>query len=496
MDTDVIVVGAGPTGLLLAGDLAEAGVRVTVLERRTGEANTTRAFAVHARTMEQLRIRGVADELAAGGSTVRGVRVFGSMQIDLSSLPTRYNHLLVTPQYRMEGVLGRRAERLGVRVVRGAEVTGLAQDGFGVSLTARIRTDGDANHPNDANGADGTATTYRARYVVGADGVHSAVRRALGLPFPGRSAVKSIMLADVRLRETPADVLTVNAVGDAFAFIAPFGDGWYRVFAWNRRNQVDDSAPVELAEVAEVTRRSLGTDYGMHDARWLSRFHSDERQVPDYRVGRVFLAGDAAHCHSPAGGQGMNTGLQDAANLGWKLAAAVTGRGAHLPIEELLDSYHAERYPVGRQVLRSSGALLRLALTRTAPARALRGVAVGTLLRIPAVARAVAGSISGIGIRYAAPSGADPRVGTRAPDVTLRDGDLSDALHGGRYALVGDRAADVTLPEGVIAAVPASPSSDADRLVLVRPDGYMGWVGTLDRFAEVRDRFAAAHPVS
>ena len=160
----------------------------------------------------------------------------------------------------------------------------------------------------------------------------------------------------------------MNGVGDAFAFVAPFGDGWYRIFAWNRLNQVDDSAPVELSEVREVTRRALGTDFGMHEPRFLSRFHSDERQVPTYRVGRVFLAGDAAHCHSPAGGQGMNTGIQDAANLGWKLAAAVDGWGG----EQLLDSYHAERHPVGRQVLRSSGLLVRLALIRPRWARAVR----------------------------------------------------------------------------------------------------------------------------
>jgi 2-polyprenyl-6-methoxyphenol hydroxylase-like FAD-dependent oxidoreductase len=140
--------------------------------------------------------------------------------------------------------------------------------------------------------------------VGGADGVRSVVRSALGLPFPGRSVIKSIMLADVRLSTPPRDVLTVNAGGDVFAFIAPFGDGWYRVFAWNRCHQVGDNAPVELEEIRQVIRRALGTDFGMHDPRWLTRFHSDERQVPRYRVGRVFLAGDAAHSHSPAGGRG------------------------------------------------------------------------------------------------------------------------------------------------------------------------------------------------
>ena len=219
--------------------------------------------------------------------------------------------------------------------------------------------------------------------------------------------------------------------------IAPFGDGWYRIFAWNRRNQVDDKAPVDLDEIREVTRRALGTDFGMHDPRWLSRFHSDERQAPRYRVGRVFLAGDAAHCHSPAGGQGMNTGLQDAANLSWKLAAAVHGWGG----ERLLDSYHEERYSVGRQVLRSSGAILRLALIRPRWAQRARNVIGQILMAIPPVATRVAGTISGVSIRYPAPPGADPRVGSRVPDIPLTGGRLHEALRGGRFVLVGTDAA-------------------------------------------------------
>ena len=282
---DVVVVGAGPTGLLLAGDLVEAGVRVVLLERRAGQSNLARAFAVHARTMEQLQIRGVAAELAASGTTIGKLVLYGRAAIDLTRLPSRYPSLLITPESRTEEVLTRRLHRLGGSIVDGSEVTGVAQDANGAEV--RVRT------------VDGAERRYRASYVVGTDGVHSAVRTALGLPYPGRSVVRSLMLADVRLTDPPADVLAVNGVGDAFAFVAPFGDGWYRVFAWNRHHQVDDTAPVELSEVREATRRALGTDFGMHDPRFLSRFHSDERQAPNYRVGRVFLAGDAAHCHSP-----------------------------------------------------------------------------------------------------------------------------------------------------------------------------------------------------
>jgi 2-polyprenyl-6-methoxyphenol hydroxylase-like FAD-dependent oxidoreductase len=473
MDADVVIVGAGPTGLLLAGDLAEAGVTVTVLERRTEESNVTRAFAVHARTMEELDIRGVAGELARTGTPIRELNLFDRVRIDLSTLPSDFASLLITPQHQTERVLQQRADALGVRIVRGAEVTGLTQDGSGdggVDVTVCT--------------AQGPVATYRASYVIGADGVNSAVRRALGLPFPGRSVIKSIMLADVRLSEPPADVLAVNAVGDAFAFVAPFGDGWYRLFAWNRRHQVDDKAPVDLEEIREVTRRALGTDFGMHDPRWLSRFHSDERQVPRYRVGRVFLAGDAAHCHSPAGGQGMNTGMQDAANLGWKLAAAVHGWGG----ESLLDSYHQERYPVGRQVLHSSGAILRLALIRPGWGRKARNIVGQILMAIPPVAAAAAGTISGIGIRYPAPPGADRRVGTRMPNIPVTGGRLHDALRGGRFVLVGSRAPTVDLPAQVDAAVPVRPTGE---LLLVRPDGYLAWVGTAAEFPAWASRYFA-----
>jgi 2-polyprenyl-6-methoxyphenol hydroxylase-like FAD-dependent oxidoreductase len=358
-------------------------------------------------------------------------------------------------------VLARRLDRLGVSVTTDAEVVGLDQDAAGVGVHAR--------------GADGTGRRYRASYVVGADGVRSAVRAAIGVPYPGRAVIKSLMLADVRLGAPPGDVLAVNGVGEGFAFLAPFGDGWYRVFAWNRNHQVDDTAPLDLAEVREVTRRALGTDFGMHDPRFLSRFHSDERQVPRYRVGRVFLAGDAAHCHSPAGGLGMNTGLQDAANLGWKLAAAVAGWGD----ERLLDSYHQERHPVGRQVLRSSGLLVRLALVKSWWGRVARNSIARALLRIPPVSGRLAETISAIGVRYPPPAGADRRVGTRAPDVGLRDGRrLHEALRGGRFALLGAGVSGIDLPPQV---EPAEKPGDAG-WTLVRPDGYVGWAGAPAEF--------------
>jgi 2-polyprenyl-6-methoxyphenol hydroxylase-like FAD-dependent oxidoreductase len=474
IDTDVVIVGAGPTGLTLAGDLAAAGVRTTVLERRSEQSNLTRAFGVHARTLELLDARGLADELVATGEPVRHLRLFDHLHVDLTRLPSRFPYLLITPQYQVERALRGRAERLGATLVGGAEVVGLRQDDASVEIEI----------------ADGRR--IRASYAVGADGVNSTVRNALGLPFPGQAVLQSIMLADVRLRDAPEGVLAVNAVGDGFAFVAPFGDGWFRIFAWDRRNQVPDSAPLDFEEIREVTRRALGTDFGMHDPRWMSRFHSDERQVPQYRTGRVFLAGDAAHVHSPAGGQGMNTGIQDAANLGWKLVAAVHGWAP----PDLLDSYHAERYPVGRIVLRSSGAIIRLAMLRSWLARTARNLVGGAALKLPPVARRIAGTISGIGIGYAAPRGANHLIGRRATDVALVGATrLYEALRDGTHVLLAP--ADVA---PIVAAwadrIRVASPTDADTpVMLVRPDGYIAWATSEThprrRDAAIRDALAA-----
>ncbi|MEU7008996.1 FAD-dependent monooxygenase [Streptomyces sp. NPDC046332] len=454
LDTDVLVAGSGPTGMLLAGDLAAAGLRVTVIERRPhGISNMTRAFGVHARTLEQLDARGLADELIATGTPITELKLFRRLSLDLTRLRSRFPYLLITPQYQVERLLERRALSTGVEFRYGTELRGLSQDTDHVTA--------------ELTGSDGTATTVRARYLVGADGVRSTVRTALGLPFPGDSVIRSIVLADVRLAEKPDGMLTVNGVGDAFAFIAPFGDGWYRVMGWNRDREVPDGEPVDLDEVRDIARRALGTDYGMHDARWLSRFHSDERQAPAYRVGRVFLAGDAAHVHSPAGGQGMNTGLQDAANLSWKLVAVL--RGDAPEPEALLDSYQSERHPVGASVLRSSGAIIRLAMARGPLRKTLRTLVAQFLAHVPAASAKAIGMISGIGISY----GRDAR---RVPDLKLREGRLYELLREGEFVLIA--------PEGTTPALPASPTSPT-RLIratwadptrrstlLVRPDGY------------------------
>ena len=460
---EVVVVGAGPTGLMLAGDLARAGVGCTVLERRAEETNLTRAFAVHARTLELLDARGLADDLVATGVRVGALRLFGELEVDLSRLPTRFPYVLVTPQYHTERVLEEHARALGVNIVRGADVVDLRQDTKGVELDVRYK--------------DGSLGTRRAMYAIGADGVRSTVRQALALPFPGHSAIQSVMLADVRLSEAPEEVLTVNAAGDGFVFLAPFGDGWYRIIAWDRRRELPDDAPLGLEEIREIALRVLGTDYGMHDPRWMSRFHSDERQAPHYRVGRVFLTGDAAHVHSPAGGQGMNTGLQDAANLGWKLAAVVHGWAP----DSLLGSYHTERYPVGRAVLRGSGALLRLTLAQSPATRAVRWLLANVVGRFGSPPALVSRAVSSIGIAYAAPRGEHRLAGRRAPDVRLSPGKagetrLYEALRGGRFVLLIPAGADAAIGHRWAGRVDRATPADATLpMLLVRPDGYVAW---------------------
>lgn len=273
----VVVAGAGPTGLLLAGDLAAAGVDVVVVEKRpAGISNLTRAFGVHARTLELLDARGLADELVATGQVVSELRLFGSIPFDIGALQSRFPFLLVTPQYEVERLLLRRALKNGAVIRYGTEVLGLTQDNTGVTVSVRT-----AQHH----------TTLRARYLIGADGTRSAVREALGLPFPGKVVIRSVALADVKFTEAPPLVVRVHGTGDAFGFIAPFGDGYWRVGGWDRAHRGEpDDAPVEFEELRAIIERAFGSDFGMHDPRWLSRFHSDERQVPDYRVGRVLLA--------------------------------------------------------------------------------------------------------------------------------------------------------------------------------------------------------------
>ena len=456
--TDVIVIGAGPTGLMLACELALGGLTCQVLERRTEQPNITRAFAVHARTLELLDMRGLADELVTRGVAVREVRPVPGALADLRRLDTRFPMILIAPQSGTEHLLERRTRELGVPIVRGAEVSGLRQDDDEVTVEL----------------SDGSTRT--ASYVVGADGAHSTVRGLLGVDFVGKEYATHILLADVRLTEPPEQTL-FNRISDAGAVIVvPFGDGWFRAIAWDHLyERVPLDVPLPMETMRDAFQRIAGTDFGMCEQRWSSRFLSERRQARDYRVGRVFLAGDAAHVHSPLGGQGMNTGMQDAMNLGWKLVAAVRGNAP----AGLLDSYQDERHRVGAQVLTMTDGFNRLVDDHSAIRRGIQARIVRTLLWFGPTRRRTLGRLTGLGIAYPAPRRTHPWTGRRMPDVACHDGRLYALLRDGGFVLL-DTTASGEVARAVRATSPQvraarSAAAGTPAAVLVRPDGYVAW---------------------
>jgi 2-polyprenyl-6-methoxyphenol hydroxylase-like FAD-dependent oxidoreductase len=458
----VVIVGAGPTGLLLAAELALAGVPCTVLERRAAPRDDSRAICLHARSLEALDLRGQAGAFTAEGLAVASFPLGPrGAKIDFGVLDSDFPYMLDLPQSRIERLLLTRALELGAQVRWSATVTQVTAGESGVTVAL----------------ADGGRV--EASYVIGCDGVRSFVRNAAGLPFPGIHNPGSVILADLHLDGLPMDAAYGDLSSRGMLLVFPFRDGSCRLVIYDyARGEVPVTEPVTMEEITTSLRKVARRDFAPRDLGWTRRYRSESRQVPRYRAGRVLLAGDAAHAHSPAGAQGMNTGLQDAVNLGWKLAAAVHGRGP----AGLLDSYHDERHPVGAQVLALTGRQFRLNTVRTPAGRARRWAVHRLVVPLPPVQARLARDYSGLSIGYGRP-GEHPLTGARLPAgrVTVPGRGpvrLYDLFREGRFVLL-DRAPDGGLPvlPGRVDTVAYEGIAPAGlpTAALVRPDGYLAW---------------------
>ncbi|WP_433324145.1 FAD-dependent monooxygenase [Spirillospora sp. CA-294931] len=451
----VAIVGAGPTGLALAAELALAGVPCRVFDRRPGPRTDSRAITLHARSLELLDLRGVAGRFTDAGVPLPGFPLgLRDAVIDFSRLDSDFPYMLGIPQSRIEGLLAGRAEELGAQLAWSHRVTGLEQNEHEVRLTF------------DSGKSESFAQ------VVGCDGIRSFVRESLSVPFPGFPNPGSVSLADVTVEGLRMDRAYGELSDRGMLLVFPYRDGSCRVVLYDySRAGLPVEEPVTLDEVADGIIAISGRDLRPHDMYWSGRYRSESRQVPRYRHGRVLLAGDAAHTHSPAGAQGLNTGIQDAFNLGWKLAAAVQGRAPSW----LLDSYDAERHPVGAAVLALTGRQFRLNTARTRRRKALRWTAEKVVAPLPPVQDRLARAYSGISVAYPPPRPSHRLTGARLPRGRLNGAPLAELFHDGRFVLLDDRE-HKDLPGQVTGVRYARRQGGGlPRALLVRPDGYVAW---------------------
>jgi 3-(3-hydroxy-phenyl)propionate hydroxylase len=468
----VVIAGGGPTGLMLAGELALAGVDVVVFERRPNQDLAgSRAGGLLSRTIETLDQRGIADRFISQGQKHQVTMFAGTSFV--SDLPTRHNYVLGLRQNHVERILARWVDELRVPIHYGTEVTGFTQDDTGVDV---VLSDGQSQ---------------RAQYLVGCDGGRSLIRKAAGIEFPGWDPTTSWLIAEVEMSEEPAwgfrhDVVGTHAIGKA--------DGQL-VRVVLTEPHVEHASEPTLRDISEALIAAYGTDYGIHSPIWISRFTDMTRQAAAYRDRRVMLAGDAAHVHSPVGGQGLNTGVQDAVNLGWKLAQVVKG----ISQESLLDTYHAERHTVAARVLRNNMAQVMLGRPdeRT---KALRDT-MSEVLGLDEPSRRFAAMMFGLDIHYDLGEG-HPLLGRRMPDLDLdtANGPLRvlTLLHDARPLLLNlgepggfditpwaDRVQLIDAKYSGSWELPALEAVTAPTAVLIRPDGYVAWVGDLTQLGLV-----------
>jgi 2-polyprenyl-6-methoxyphenol hydroxylase-like FAD-dependent oxidoreductase len=470
MPGKVVIAGAGPTGMTLACELRLAGVDVVVLDRLAARPEESRANALQIRTMEVFDQRGFLEPFLREGKRMPSAH-FSGLHFTMGHYPTRYPYSLLIRQSRVERLIEARALELGVRVRWSSEVIGLEQDDKRVAVEL-------------ANGE-----WIAADYLVGCDGPRSAVRRLAGIGFPGTPSTLTALLGDVQLDDPPdgQPIMEQREHGNITVLAHP---GFFRVVTVEYDGAPDRTAPVDLAELRGAAIRIAGTDFGMRDPQWLSRFGDAARLAESYRERRALLAGDAAHIHFPAGGQGLNVGVQDAVNLGWKLAAVING---HAP-DALLDTYHAERHPVGQRLVENTRA--QVALGRLDPqSTALRALFSRLMDTVEPVTRQLGEMITALDVRY--PLGDDhPLVGARVPDADLNTAAgprrlytllhtarpvLLDLSGGSVLRLATDWSNRVDLVEAVPElprwSLPVTGEVESPAAVLIRPDGYVAWVG-------------------
>jgi 2-polyprenyl-6-methoxyphenol hydroxylase-like FAD-dependent oxidoreductase len=474
MNERILVVGAGPVGLTMAMALKRQGVDVRIIDKAAAPADKSKALVIWSRTLELLDIQGCTQPFIGAGTKVVGTNIIADgkvlVHVDLRTAHSAYRYALMIPQNDTERLLTEQLTQLGVQVERGIELTSFLDDGQGVSATLRH--------------ANGNEEAFRASYLAACDGAHSTVRHELAVPFEGDTMPSDWVLADLDIDgDLSKDELTICWAPDGVLIYFPISGARFRVIA-DVGKASTESMPTPTLDTVQALMDGRGpSGLRAHDPIWLSGFRINERKVKDYRRGRVFLSGDAAHVHSPAGGQGMNTGMQDAFNLAWKLAMVWQGQAS----PDLLDSYSPERSAIGDQVLRSAGNMTRVALLRNPILRELRNLAAGGLGHIPALQQRMVDQLSEVDLHYhdspltQTPHGAarHPAGGERAPDLTLLSGArLHQLLAGGKFVVLSVEAAQMSLPEtlqslAIATEVSVAPGYDAGHVYLVRPDAYV-----------------------